>query len=144
MDQYKVVLQRRMKYVRWYLEALTACYISGAVFVRKQLFATQMEFLSGVSLSVAILLILYLYRTGKAIKEDETLKVMYIQEHDERNKFIKMQMGKVGIYLVLAGLSCATLLAGFFNQVVFLTLLGATLFTAIIMGILKLYYRRAC
>ncbi len=141
MNAYKVVLQKRMKYMRWYLEVMLACYVSGAVFVRKQL-GSHLDFVSGVLLGITFLILMYLYRVGSTLKSDEKMKAMYIEEHDERNALIKMQMGKIGIYLVLAGLSCGTLIAGFFNQMIFFTLLGATMFTALVMGVLKLYYRQ--
>jgi len=48
--------------------------------------------------------------------------------------------GAMGMAICNIGLGCATVSAGFFNQIVFFSLLGATAFTSLVKGFFKLYY----
>ncbi|WP_298841344.1 hypothetical protein [Clostridium sp.] len=66
---------------------------------------------------------------------------LYIEEHDERTKLIYDKTGVSGFRLSLVAITTTTIIAGFFNQIVFLTLL-AVLFSMILVSIfLKLYYK---
>lgn len=77
-----------------------------------------------------------------AIKDDDRVKAIYIEENDERNKLINDKIGSVGYNFVILGLMLATVTAGFFNEVVFLTLLGALAFMALMKVSLKAYYNK--
>lgn len=70
------------------------------------------------------------------------LKLLYIEENDEREKHISYQIGRTGIVIILISLSAAMLITVHINQIVFFTLLAATLYTAVIIGILKIFYNK--
>ncbi len=78
----------------------------------------------------------------RAIKDEDRVKAIYIEENDERNKLINDKIGSVGYNFVILGLMVATIIAGFFNEVVFLTLLGALAFMALMKVSLKVYYNK--
>ncbi len=77
-----------------------------------------------------------------AIKDENKIKAIYIEENDERKKLIKDKIGGVGFDFIIGVMMIAIVIAGFFNETVFLTLLGALGFMAIVKLSLKLYYNR--
>lgn len=77
-----------------------------------------------------------------AIKDEDRVRAIYIEENDERNRLINDKIGGVGYNFVILGLMLATVTAGFFDEVVFLTLLGALAFMAFTKVTLKVYYSK--
>jgi len=82
-----------------------------------------------------------IFRYRKALRSETELKKLYIEEMDERRKLIKDKIGGTGLNICLGGIATATIISGFFNEVVFLSLMGALIFMASVKGILKVYYR---
>ena len=99
------------------------------------------NFHGGALSSFSILIILHIVRNLRAIRNENKLKKLYIGENDERSIMIMQKTGAFGINICIIGFTCATIIAGYFNKVVFSTLLGATLFVTIVKGLFKLYYR---
>lgn len=77
-----------------------------------------------------------------SMRKEESLKKLYIGENDERRLAIMQKAGACGMAACVLGLAVATVIAGFFNQTVFFSLLGALLYTALVRGFLKIYYYR--
>lgn len=63
----------------------------------------------------------------------------HIKENDECTIMIMQKTGAMGMAICNIGLGFSTVIAGFFNQIVFFSLLGATAFTALVKGFFKLY-----
>ena len=76
-----------------------------------------------------------------ALKSESKLKKLYIEEKDERRKLIQDKIGGVGFNFVLGAIATATVMAGFYHQIVFATLTGVMIFMALVKGFLKVYYR---
>ena len=81
-----------------------------------------------------------IFRNIKATKDENQLKKLYIKENDERTIMIMLKTGAIGINICIIGLAFATIIAGYFNEIAFFTLLGSTLFVALIKGLFKVYY----
>lgn len=60
--------------------------------------------------------------------------------NDERKMQIMEKTGAVRINICIVELGFATMISGFFNEIVFFTLLGATIFIALVKGMFKIYY----
>jgi hypothetical protein len=73
-------------------------------------------------------------------KEQEGLEKAFVAQNDERNKLIRDKTGGKAINTVILGLLLAGIISSLFNETVFLTLLGATVFAALIKIIFKIYY----
>jgi hypothetical protein len=80
-------------------------------------------------------------RYGRAMRDPEKLERLYIAEFDERKLMIQQMSGSVGFNVTIVGLLIATVIAGSYNATVFFSLLGASIFVALIRLVLKLYYR---
>lgn len=99
-------------------------------------------FQEGVFTGLELCLIFFLTINVVAIKNEQEMKKLYIKENDERTIMIKQKSGAIGIEICSIGLAFATVVAGFFNQIVFFSLLGATCFILFSRLFLKLYYHR--
>ena len=88
-----------------------------------------------------------LYHIGKysiAIKDDNILKRFYIIENDERRIFINNKIGANGLVVVVAILTLVMLVSGYFNQVVFFTLLFVVCLIILVTACFKIYYNKSC
>lgn len=100
------------------------------------------DFIAGFLTGIVLVAVFYIGKRIKALKDENELKRLYIQETDERNIAIKAKAGATGILIILVGFSIAMLIASGIEKMVFFTLLGSTLFVAIVMALTKVYYNK--
>ncbi len=94
----------------------------------------------GVCLGVEFVAVLYIIKSGMALRDEEKLKRLYIKETDERIQMIRSKAGSSGMFVAMGGLMLGAIVAGYFNNVVSLTLIGASVFVSLVMVLLKVYY----
>lgn len=99
-------------------------------------------FQTGIFAGLELILLFILGKNITAMKTDVALKKLYIQEHDERKLMIKQKTGSIGFEIYTIGICFAIIVSGFFNQTVFFTLLGVTVFIEFIQFFLKIYYTK--
>lgn len=142
MDKFKKRVKRRIIGLMAILISLIGIYL--ILFVNKDKISYMpeeiMSFNSGVLFSIGILLLIEIFKNYRSMKTEKELKKLYIKENDERRIMIMQKTGAIGINICILTFGFATMIAGFFNQIVFFTLLGTTLFTAIVKGMFKVYY----
>ncbi|MBK1812231.1 hypothetical protein JHL18_16530 [Clostridium sp. YIM B02505] len=88
------------------------------------------------------IVLVYIKKYIKALKDKEKLRQLYIKENDERKKFIVSKFGGVGFDFCLATIQIAAIITGFLNQIAFLTLIVVALFMSFVKGSLFIYYSR--
>lgn len=102
------------------------------------------DFVSGFQLGLLIALLIAclanLVKYNKALKDEKLLKQLYYKEHDERECYINQQVGKSSMSILTVVMVIATIIAGYFNFTVFLTMIGVTFLQLIIQILLKWYY----
>lgn len=96
----------------------------------------------GIFIGIQIIIVIQIKKYNTALKNKDILKKLYIEEHDERTKLIKDKIGGIGLNLCIGGIAVAAVTAGFFNQIVFITLLSVLIFTVLVKGFFKVYYRK--
>ncbi len=89
----------------------------------------------GVAFTMAI-------RYGMACRNEKLLQKLYIAETDERNRFIRDKVGNTGMNLSIALLMAGAIVAGYFDEKVFATLIVATVGISLVKACLKLIYRK--
>lgn len=94
----------------------------------------------GIFIGIQIAMLTYITKYKKALKIENELKKLYIEENDERKKFIQDKIGVIGFTFTLGVIATATVISGFFNQIVFATLFGVLIFIIIVIAFLKFYY----
>ena len=140
MDKFKKSIQTRLVIMRVYGVTIALLLTISTIFNFTDYETQALSFILGACVGIMLLVLFYMRRYTLAMKNDETIKQLYIEENDERHKFIITKTGGTAINIVICGLALGAIVSGFFNEVIFFSLLSATLFSALVKGCLKLYY----
>ena len=143
MEQFRKTLQRRLLSARLYC-AFVALLILGGLIIGN--FHPIPEFMAGFDIGLCIgveFVMLYFMRQYQAaLNDEEKLRKLYISETDERNRYIQTRIGGVGLNILMGALAAGTIVSGYFNLTVFVTLLCTLLFTSLMKLALKLYFHK--
>lgn len=96
----------------------------------------------GFGFGIGAVVIFFMIRYRGALKSEDKLKKLYIEENDERQKHINSQVGHTGMNISIMSLALAMLVSNYFNRRVFFTLLAATLFIVAVKAVLSFYYNK--
>ena len=94
----------------------------------------------GLLIALQVGAIYFITKYNKALKNKAQLKKLYIEKHDERKELIQYKSSALGISIFIFILLLATIISGFYNLVVFYTLLGVCLMILAILVLTKLYF----
>ena len=83
-------------------------------------------FITGASCGVLALLVVSLIRNIRALKAEKKLKKLYVKTHDERTLQIQILARNTAMQVLLIGGLVATVIAGYFNITVSITILCCT------------------
>ena len=97
---------------------------------------------AGLFSGFVLIILMEVMKINKGLKDDKSFKKLEIELSDERNILIKDKIGGLGFELIIFVLMIAIVVAGFFNEIVFFTLLGVLLFIVATKSILKFYYSK--
>lgn len=149
MEKYKEIVKKRIKLFASVTAFITGLFALNGVFHftptpvgNEKTSGFILGFQFGILILLNTLLIRNLSSYRSALKDNEKLKVLYIKENDERIKMIQEKIGVIGFNVAIIGLILMAITAGYFNEVVFFSLLGAVIFLVTIKACLKLYYYR--
>lgn len=92
----------------------------------------------GLILSIGVLSLVDIIKLSLAINDDTKLKILYNKEHDERLKAIRNKAGAPMIIITSVLMVLAAIIAGYFNIVVFYTLVIAVIGQLTISAVVKL------
>lgn len=146
MENYRVVLKKR-----YLLMILVNVLIIASILViwlstnktttsAGDLNSTVKGFQVGLFVSIQVIMIRIIIQYKSALSNDTFLKKIYVRENDERSKLIYKSIGGFGFNLSLGLLAAATVISGFLNQEIFITLAIVLILQAFIKGSLKTYY----
>lgn len=93
----------------------------------------------GLIVSIFGLAIFDIVKLSLAIKDETKLKILYNKEHDERMKTIRSKAGMPLIAITSMLMIIAAIVAGYFNIVVFYTLVIAVAAQLSVSAVVKLY-----
>jgi len=99
-------------------------------------------FTSGALSGITLFLMIRLAVAAVSLRSPEALRSRYIKENDERKQMIYQKTGSLGFQIAGVGLGFAAVIAGFFDQTVFFTLIMALLFLVLVKASLRLYFGR--
>jgi hypothetical protein len=101
-----------------------------------------LDFSLGLFTGAEVLVIYFVVRYSKALRDPALLETLYIAETDERNAFIRAKTGGMAVNVIIGGLICAALAAGIFSETAFIALAASAAFAALVRGSFKAYYRK--
>ena len=99
-------------------------------------------FYCGTGLGVAVASILCLIQVFRQLRNEEAFRKGELEATDERNQYIRLRTGYTSIWILGVLVYFATILAGFFNFAVFLTLLCLLLSGIVVVLVCYAIFRR--
>ncbi|MVP00570.1 hypothetical protein [Paenibacillus lutrae] len=144
MDKYKIKVKTRKNVLSLVAAAMLLIYV-GLVFYRGGLPALPSfikGFHTGAFIGVEVAVVFFLIKYIKASKNEAELKKQYIEENDERGVMILKSASILSTAIIIIGLGIASVIAGFFNSLIFYTLLVCLLFVLIVFFTLWMYYAK--
>ena len=144
LENYHEVLRKRERLYKSYISFALIFWGIGNFLLEDQikLNDSALGFINGLTLGIEIVCVFWVFKIRKALKDDKMLRELYIYEHDERKNFIKLKSGSNLIGKIALGIFVASILASYFNMVVFYTLVIAGIFLILVSLLLKLYWRK--
>ena len=143
MEKYKEIIRKRIHGVIIVTLFVAALVLLMHFFVMKSVNGASgnlFSFLEGGVIGVDLAAMVYMLKSRKALEDDEKLKKMYNEEHDERTQFIKQKAGfpvftAAGVMMIIAGL-----VAGYINSTVSYTMAACGIFIILYQIVLKFYF----
>lgn len=144
LENYHEVLKKRERLYKSYISFALIFWGIGNFLLKDQarLNDSALGFINGLTLGIEIICVFWVFKIRKALKDDKILRELYIDEHDERKNFIKLKSGSNLIGKIALGIFVASILASYFNMVVFYTLVITGIFLILVSLSLKIYWRK--
>lgn len=144
LENYHEVLKKRERLYKSYISFALIFWGIGKILLKNQtkLNDSALGFISGLTLGIEIICVFWVFKIRKALKDDKMLRRLYIDEHDERKNFIKLKSGSNLMGKIALGIFVISILASYFNMVVFYTLVITGIFLVLVSLLLKLYWRK--
>ena len=100
------------------------------------------SFQCGLSASGSLVLVFWLVKNRRALSDEAKLRLLYNQENDERMSAIRANAGIPMVLILSMTLVLGGMIIGYFNETVFVVLIGVALFQLLVSLGVKLYYMR--
>lgn len=144
LENYHEVLKKRERLYKSYISFALIFWGIGKFLLKDQtkLNDSALGFINGLTLGIEIICVFWVFKIRKALKDDKMLRRLYIDEHDERKNFIKLKSGSNLMGKIALGIFVISILASYFNMVVFYTLVITGIFLVLVSLLLKLYWRK--
>lgn len=143
MEDYKKTIKRRR--TLFILIALIAAGIGiydGLIMNSIQSDNIVFSFQCGLAIGIGFLATIKLFRYSKVLKDDMQLKIEYNKENDERSKSIRSKAGMPMLMITSGLILLAGVIAGYFNELIFITLIVVAVCQLTIGTVAKVYYIR--
>ena len=143
MENYKQVLKRRITLLTIPVLLAVGLGVYDVFFASA---ATKESFIFGFQCGAAIALgvmsAAMIIRFRIILRDDTALRVQYNKENDERLKTIRAKAGMPMVMVTSVGMIVAAIIAGYFNPIIFITLVIAAFCQLLIGAIIKQIYLR--
>jgi len=98
----------------------------------------------GLVISIGVLSLVDFIKLSRAITDETRLRMLYNKEHDERMKAIRSKAGQPLLTITSVLMVIAAIIAGYFNFIVFFTLVAAVLGQLAVSAGVKLVCMKKC
>lgn len=99
-------------------------------------------FQAGIITSLGLLAAILLIRYRTLLKDENRLLLQFNRENDERIKTIKTKAGIPMLPIMSVLIIIAGVIAGYFDTLVFMTLIATAVFLMTICGVIKMFYMK--
>lgn len=143
MSNYKKILKQRIVIFAFLVIFAVGSGIFDVFFASADLKNSDVfGFQVGVITAIGILATISIIRFTLVLKDEKKLQLEYNKENDERNKAIRGKAGLPIVLIISIAMVIAGVIAGYFNIIVFYTLIIAALCQMSICVIVKLILKR--
>ncbi len=143
MEDFRKKLQKNNKIKLLFILFSVVCLvILNVPVLQPELENRASEMTSGFFTALIAVLLVNLIRNKIALSDEKLLKAMYIRNTDERNNQMMKEASKTTFIIIIAGISIATIVSSYFNDVVSSTLSCCMAFILIVYFSVTLYYNR--
>lgn len=97
-------------------------------------------FQMGLICTIALFCAYSIMKLQKILGNEESIRAFYIKEHDEREEAIREKTGGTVLYTCGVLIILAGVIAGYFNPVVFISLVCSGAFLLLVKKVLRIYY----
>lgn len=145
MEQYKKAIIKRLCMIGFAFALSIALLLlsrSGAVKAlgneefMYMLESFELGILIGADITLAQLVIKYI----RALRDEIKLKKLYFEENDERMRMIREKTGGNFTFVCVFIIMFSGIIGGFFNEIIFFSLIGCSMFLLTAKCMLKFYY----
>jgi len=99
------------------------------------------SFQCGFSAAGSLVLVFWLFKYRTSLKDEAKLRLLYNQENDERMSTIRAKAGIPMVLILSMMLVLGGMVIGYFNETVFVILVGVALFQLLVSLGVKMYYK---
>lgn len=99
------------------------------------------SFQCGFSASGSLVLVFWLMKYRVALKDEAKLRLLYNEENDERMSAIRAKAGIPMVLILSLALVLGGMVIGYWNETIFVVLVGVALFQLLVSLGVKLYYK---
>lgn len=135
LETYRKKVQRRLVWMRLLAVIFVVAELVGSRFVPD---GNASNYVWGLCVGGGFVALVALFQQSKALKDDEKLRKMYIEEHDERQMAIRAKAGQPMVFFLSMGLVMIAAVVFFFNEVVAATLALAAAAQCLVSLVVKL------
>lgn len=96
-------------------------------------------FQNGLLAAMTGLFCVFIIKYLSIINNEKKLRLWYNQENDERRKQIKLKAGGNVVLIDSVLIIFAGIIAGYFNEIIFFSLIACALFQLIVSAVIKIY-----
>lgn len=141
MEEFRKKVESRLRFYT------TLCLCSLAIYFALNFFTKgASDFAQGLTMGIfcgmELVAVYNLARMFAAVRNEEKLKEMYINETDERNIAIQKETSQKASTISMLGTAMAAVVAGFFDEKICFSIGAVLLFSALVTIIVNAYYKR--
>lgn len=145
MEKFKSTILKRIIGFIFYSVAVLGFAVFGIIAMNNNypwINEKMISFDIGASAGIELVMVYYVAKYAGSITNEEKLRKLYIEETDERKEYISSKIGVNGLVIIMLSLLLGGIIAGYFNMTVFVTLIAAAIFCALMTLGLKIYYNK--
>lgn len=143
MEQYKKKVRRRIQLLAIPVLIAVGTGIFHVFFAEPEMQESFISgFQSGLITALGLISVVLMIRLGRLLKDEAKLKEAYRLENDERMKAIRAKAGMPLLLITSVAMIIAGVIAGYYNMLVFSTLIIAGIAQMSIGAVIKLVYTR--
>lgn len=143
MKAYRKTIKNRINLFSLLILIAAALGVYDTFFASKQIKASPMfNFQLGLTAALALTALVGIFRNKRVLDDEQKLKKQYYKENDERIKAIKAKAGLPAVWVYSALMIVAGMIVGYFNELIFITLIAAAVVQLLLASVIQLIYQK--